>query len=105
MGCKWFGLSAWLHSVLELDFKKSIGLVVPLMVFVVMAPLWCLLANALLILATGQLSKRAGKKAEAVSGRNQFHPHSLSPSIGLAFPSAKNGDENLARAKVVHAKL
>lgn len=70
-----------------------------------MAPLWCLLANALLILATGQLSKRAGKKAEAVSGRNQFHPHSLSPSIGLAFPSAKNGDENLARAKVVHAKL
>lgn len=78
------------HSVLELDFKNGIELVVPLLVFVVMTPFWCLWDNALLKLATGRLSQQAGEKAEAPSRRNQFPPHSLSPSTGLVFWHAKN---------------
>jgi len=36
VACKCFSLFAWLHSVLEPDFKNGIGLVVPLVVFAMM---------------------------------------------------------------------
>lgn len=41
------------------------------------------------MLATGQLSQRAGKKGEAPSRRNEFPLYSLSPSTGLVFWHAK----------------
>lgn len=83
MGCKCFSLLTWLHSVLWLGFKNSVGLTVPSVVFVRMAPLQCLLVIALIILDAGQLSKWAGKRVEAASSRNPFHSHSLCPCTGL----------------------
>lgn len=50
-----------------------------------LTPFWCLWDDALLRLATAQLSQQA----EAPSRRNQFPPHSLSPCTGLAFQQTK----------------
>lgn len=81
-------------SVFLMDFRNGIGLIVPFMIFVRMAPPLCLLANALLILDTGWLRKWARKKVKAASSRNPFHSHSLCPSAGLHTSSDTQSAKN-----------